>query len=178
MRFIFLFFIVVPLVEIMLLFEVSDHIGGLWTILLVVLTAVVGLQILKFQGFSTMLRANERLRSGGIPAQEVVEGLMLAFAGALLLTPGFITDTLGFLLLVAPLRQAAAARIIRSGVVMTLGGRVDGGMSANRPGGAGMFWRTGRKRDSRDETTVEGEYYEESGSLDENPPSDDKRDPD
>ena len=80
-RFLLLAFVVVPLVEMLLLFEVSDHIGGLSTVLLVVLTAVIGIQILKQQGFSTLLRANERLASGELPAQEIIEGMMLAAAG-------------------------------------------------------------------------------------------------
>lgn len=121
MRFALLIFIVVPLVEMLLLFEVSDQIGGLNTLAMVVLTAVIGVQILKRQGFSTLTRANRRLESGELPAQEIVEGMLLAGAGALLLTPGFITDTLGFIFLTGPLRRPLARRIIRSGVVHTMG---------------------------------------------------------
>ena len=90
-------FIVIPLVEMLVLFEVAEVIGGWQTLTLVVLTAVIGVQILKQQGLSTLLRANQRLQEGQLPAQEIVEGFMLAAAGAMLLTPGFITDTLGFL---------------------------------------------------------------------------------
>lgn len=123
MRFLLLAFIVVPLVEMMLLFEVSDQIGGLSTLALVVFTAVIGIQILKQQGFSTLLRANARLESGEIPAQEIVEGMMLAAAGALLLTPGFITDAVGFVLLSGPLRRPMARKLIKAGVVTAMGGR-------------------------------------------------------
>ena len=93
----------------MLLFEVADVIGGLSTVGLVVLTAVIGIQILKRQGISTLLRAQHRLQSGELPAQEILEGMMLAGAGALLLTPGFITDTLGFIFLTGPLRRPIAS---------------------------------------------------------------------
>jgi len=84
LRFLLLVFIVIPIVEMMLLFEVADVIGGLSTVGLVVLTAVIGIQILKRQGISTLLRAQHRLQSGELPAQEILEGMMLAGAGALL----------------------------------------------------------------------------------------------
>lgn len=116
MRILLLFFIVVPLLEMLLLFEVAGHIGGLWTVGLVVLTAVVGIQILKRQGLRTLLRARQRLETGELPAKEIIEGMLIAAAGALLLTPGFITDTLGFAFLTPPLRGAIADWLIRRGV--------------------------------------------------------------
>ena len=130
MRFLFLFFIAVPLVEMLLLFEVGDQIGGLSTLGLVVATAVIGLQVLKQQGIATLTRANARLSSGELPAQEIIEGMLLAAAGALLLTPGFITDTLGFVFLAGPLRRLIAARLLRSGLV-----RAGGGLGAGFSGG-------------------------------------------
>ena len=90
MRFLFIFFIAVPLTEMMLLFEVSDRIGPWPTLGLVVATAVIGVQILKRQGLATLTRASQRLQAGQLPAQEIVEGMLLAAAGALLLTPGFV----------------------------------------------------------------------------------------
>ena len=143
MRFLFLVFIAVPLVEMLLLFEVAEEIGGMTTLGLVVLTAVIGVQILKQQGFSTLLRANERLESGQLPAQEIVEGMMLAGAGALLLTPGFITDTLGFILLTGPLRRPLAQRVIKAGVVHTFGSGSSRGFSyetRHRPGQSGNVY--------------------------------------
>ena len=130
MRFLFLFFIAVPLVEMLLLFEVSDQIGGLFTLGLVVATAVIGVQVLKQQGIATLTRANARLSSGELPAKEIIEGMLLAAAGALLLTPGFITDTLGFVFLAGPLRRLIAARLLRSGLV-----RAGGGLGAGFSGG-------------------------------------------
>ena len=130
MRFLFLFFIAVPLVEMLLLFEVSDQIGGLSTLGLVVATAVIGVQVLKQQGIATLTRANARLSSGELPAQEIIEGMLLAAAGALLLTPGFVTDTLGFVFLAGPLRRLIAARLLRSGLV-----RAGGGLGAGFSGG-------------------------------------------
>lgn len=127
MRFLFPAFIAIPLIEMLLLFEVADEIGGFTTLALVVLTAVIGIQVLKQQGFSTLLRANERIASGQLPAQEIVEGMMLAGAGALLLTPGFLTDGIGFILLTGPLRRPLAQRVVKAGVVHTVGGASSGG---------------------------------------------------
>ena len=116
MRILLVFFIVIPLLEMLLLFEVAGHIGGLWTVGLVVLTAVAGIQILKRQGLRTLLRARQRLETGELPAREIVEGMLIAAAGALLLTPGFITDTLGFVFLTPSLGGSIAAWLIKRGV--------------------------------------------------------------
>ena len=158
MRFLLLFFIVVPLSEMMLLFEVSDRIGPLPTLSLVVLTAVIGVQILKRQGLSTLLRANQRLQAGQLPAQEIVEGMMLAGAGALLLTPGFITDTIGFAFLTGPVRRLLARKVIKSGIVKTMGGG---------SGGSSFSYWSGTSTGSYDKAsnTFEGEYVEDGGSL-------------
>lgn len=151
MRFLFLFFIAVPLVEMLLLFEVSDQIGGLSTLGLVVATAVIGVQVLKQQGIATLTRANARLSSGELPAQEIIEGMLLAAAGALLLTPGFITDTLGFVFLAGPLRRLIAARLLRSGLV-----RAGGGLGAGFSGGSVGGFSAGFNR--RSQGGVSGEH--------------------
>lgn len=151
MRILFIFFIVIPLVEMLLLFEVSDYIGGLATVGLVVLTAVIGVQILKRQGLSTLMRAGQRLQSGELPAQEIVEGMLLAAAGALLLTPGFITDTLGFIFLTGPLRRPLARWTISRGMVQAIGRR-----------GSGSFYFHSESG-SRHSNVMEGEYTEVDG---------------
>ena len=99
-------FIVVPLVELYLIIEVGSIIGALWTVLLVVLTAVIGVSLLRIQGFNTLNRARQNMEMGTLPAMEMMEGMMLAVAGALLITPGFITDILGFLCLIPAARRA------------------------------------------------------------------------
>ena len=99
-------FIVVPLVELYLIIEVGSVIGALWTVLLVVLTAVIGVSLLRIQGFNTLNRARQNMEKGTLPAMEMMEGMVLAVGGALLITPGFITDTLGFLCLVPATRRA------------------------------------------------------------------------
>ncbi len=160
MRWLILLFIVVPLAEMMLLFEVADHIGGLWTIFLVMLTAVIGVHILKRQGLGTLLRVNQRLNSGQLPAQEIVEGVLLACAGVLLLTPGFITDSLGFSILVTPLRRQLAARIIRSGLIQAAGANAGSGFYFRSSGGFTMH-------DSRADGTniYDGDFIEENRTL-------------
>jgi len=98
-------FILVPLIEIYLLIKVGSIIGALPTVLIVIFTAILGTTLLKQQGLATLRRYQESLGQGKIPAQELVEGLALAFGGALLLTPGFATDFIGFLCLVPFTRQ-------------------------------------------------------------------------
>lgn len=105
-----LIFIAVPLAEIALLIKIGEIIGVLPTIALVVATAVVGVALIKRQGVATLLRAKETLDAGGIPVEAAVEGVCLLIAGAFLLTPGLITDTAGFLLLVPAFRRALARR--------------------------------------------------------------------
>jgi len=99
-------FLLIPLIEIYVLIQVGSVIGAGWTIALVVLTAVIGVQLLRQQGLSTMMRAQNKLNSGEVPALEMLEGLALLIAGALLLTPGFFTDAIGFALLLPPTRRA------------------------------------------------------------------------
>lgn len=158
MRFLFLFFIAVPLVEMLLLFEVSGAIGGLLTLSLVVATAVIGVQVLKQQGLATLTRANTRLQSGELPAQEILEGMLLAAAGALLLTPGFVTDTIGFIFLAGPLRRRLAARLLKSGLV-----RAGGGFQAGFSSRAGGFDTRGAQEGAGD--IFEGEIVEEREQL-------------
>ncbi|MDH3715523.1 MAG: FxsA family protein [Gammaproteobacteria bacterium] len=98
-------FIGVPLAEIYLLITVGGWIGAGWTVFLVLLTAVIGTFLLRQQGLSTLFRARQTMDSGGVPALELLEGLVLAVGGALLLTPGFITDAVGFACLLPLTRQ-------------------------------------------------------------------------
>ena len=100
-----LIFMLVPIVEMWILIEVGGWIGALPTIALVVLTATLGLSLLKRQGLSTLVRARRKMDEGSIPASELVSGVMITVGGALLLTPGFVTDAIGFALLIPQTRQ-------------------------------------------------------------------------
>lgn len=109
----FLLFLLIPLVEIYLLIKVGGIVGALPTVFLVVFTAVLGAGLLRIQGFSTMARVRNTLAEGGIPAVEMLEGAVLLVAGALLLTPGFFTDAIGFLCLIPPFRRALIKMALR-----------------------------------------------------------------
>lgn len=126
MRFLLLIFILVPLVEIWLLIEVGSEIGALATVALIVLTAVVGVFLIKLQGISTLMRAQSRLAAGEMPAQEMAEGLILALCGVCLLIPGFATDAIGFLGLIPPVRRHVISPWVRRQSRSRPGGRPPG----------------------------------------------------
>jgi UPF0716 protein FxsA len=105
-------FVLVPLIEMWILIEVGSEIGALPTIALVVLTATLGVSLLKQQGISTLMSARRKMDAGAIPASELVNGVMIAVGGALLLTPGFVTDSLGFVLLIPHTRRWLLFRLI------------------------------------------------------------------
>lgn len=107
-----LLLVAVPLAEMVVLIEVGARIGSWPTVGLVVATAVAGALLLKRQGFATLLRGQARLAAGELPLGEVAEGALLAVAGALLLTPGFVTDGCGFALLAPPVRTRLAAAVV------------------------------------------------------------------
>ena len=109
----FIVFLLVPTVEIYFLIQVGGLIGTLPTVFLVVFTAVLGALLLRYQGFVTLSNFQKSLSGGRIPTMEIMEGMVLLVAGALLLTPGFITDTVGFLLLAPPLRRALIRLLVR-----------------------------------------------------------------
>ena len=95
----------VPVLELFVLIEVGADIGAWATIGLVILTAVVGLTLVRIQGLSILTRAQRSLADDKMPIREVVDGVFLVIAGAMLLFPGFITDAVGFLLLIPPIRR-------------------------------------------------------------------------
>lgn len=105
-------FIAVPLAEIYLLIEVGGAIGALPTVLAVVFTAVLGVTLIRIQGFSTLQKAQKSVAQGIAPAKEIFEGIMLLFAALCLLIPGFFTDSIGFLLLISPLRAFLATKLL------------------------------------------------------------------
>lgn len=114
-----LLFILIPLVELYFIIVIGGAIGAIWTVLLVVITAVIGVNLLRVQGMSTLTRAQRNMAQGQIPAMEMIEGIALAVAGVLLITPGFITDALGFLLLIPASRQAIIRYILARSTVQT-----------------------------------------------------------
>ncbi len=158
-----LLFIVIPLVELYVIIAVGEEIGAFWTVILVLMTAVIGVNLLRMQGMSTLKRAQQNMSQGQVPAMEMLEGLALAVAGVLLITPGFITDSIGLLCLIPASRQAIVRYIIAKSTVHT-------GFSA----GAGGFYQGTHKPEVKPSEakpsdakpakvgrTIEGEYHRE-----------------
>jgi len=104
--------IVVPAADFVLLLAAGGRIGWPLTLALAVLTGIVGAGLAKQQGIRTWIEIRHALSHGQLPSAPLLEGAMILFAGAVLLTPGFITDTVGFLLLVPPSRRWLAKRIV------------------------------------------------------------------
>ncbi|MBK1718071.1 exlusion protein FxsA [Thiocystis violacea] len=101
-----------PLIEIYFLIEVGSAIGAFPTIVLTILTAIIGTWLVRRQGFSVLMRVRRMIDEGEVPALEVMDGALLLVAGLFLLLPGFLTDSVGFLLLIPPLRRWLVRRYI------------------------------------------------------------------
>ncbi len=150
----FVLFLLVPIAEIFVLIQVGGIIGPLPTIVLIVLTAVAGAALIRHQGITTLARIQGELAQAQLPAEAVLEGACLLVAGALLMTPGFVTDSFGFALLVPPLRRL----LIRSQAHRVLGATLRGSThrtSGAPKGAAGDGLGTRRPSDGH---IIEGEY--------------------
>jgi UPF0716 protein FxsA len=147
-----LIFIVLPVAEIYLIIKVGEAIGALPTVAILVLDALLGSALLRHQGRAAWRRFNEALAAGRIPAREVFDGAMVIMGGAFLITPGFITDVVGLLLLIPPSR--ALFRGLVSKVAL---------------GRAGFVVRTAqwgsRARDGRRRPTEPTRSYDYEGSA-------------
>ena len=141
-------FLTVPLLEIYLLIQVGSVIGALPTVFLVVFTAVLGVFLIRRQGLATMQRVQATIAQGEIPAVEMLEGLFLLISGALLLTPGFFTDTLGFLCLIPPFRRYLILKFLEKNIIV------------KNPGGPFHTDNNERQR------TIEGEYWRDKDHSD------------
>lgn len=131
-------FVAMPIIEIAVFIQAGELIG-LWpTIGVVVLTAIIGTSLMRAQGLQTLAKAQSQMDQGEMPIGALFDGICILVAGVLLLTPGFVTDTFGFLLLVPPLRQLIGAKVImklvQSGNIRTSFG--GGGFGASRGPGA------------------------------------------
>jgi UPF0716 protein FxsA len=119
-------FIVVPIAELFVIIQVGEAIGVLPTIALLIADSILGSMLMRSQGRAAWRRFNTALAEGRIPHREVLDGALVIFGGALLLTPGFLSDILGLLLLLPPtralLRGVVARRVLPRLVVSGLGG--------------------------------------------------------
>jgi UPF0716 protein FxsA len=125
-------FIVVPLAELYVLIQVGQAIGALPTIALLLADSVLGTLLLRSQGRQTWRRFNEALAAGRPPAKEVLDGALVIFGGAFLITPGFLTDIIGLILLLPPTRAILRRALVRNFANRTLA-RVVGRAGRTRP---------------------------------------------
>lgn len=116
----FTLFVLMPIIEISVLIRVGSTIGVVNTIAFVIFTAMLGAYLVRQQGLATLTKLQTEANAGRVPAMQMVEGVILLIAGAVLLTPGFVTDAIGFSLLVPPIRQGvikwAATRFFNGNV--------------------------------------------------------------
>lgn len=138
---VFLFFLTIPFLEIYFLLKIGSIIGVFPTVLMVVFTAVLGAWLLRRQGLSTLQRFQNSLAQGQVPALEMIEGAILLVGGALLLTPGFFTDAIGFACLIPFTRNKMATFIIEKHLIQ-----------AGSPFG---------QKQERSSKVIEGEYKKE-----------------
>jgi len=124
-------FILLPLAELYLIFKVGDAIGILWTVVLLAADSVLGSVLLRTQGRTVWRRFNEATASGRMPHREVQDGVAVIFGGALLVTPGFITDIFGLALLLPPSR-AVLLRVVRRRLATRVAERVAQGGAPDR----------------------------------------------
>lgn len=146
----FLLFIGLSLLELTVMIQVGTVIGALPTVVLIVLTAMVGSALVRQQGLKTLLEAQQRMQLGEMPARELLGGMLLALAGLLLIVPGFVTDLLGLLLLLPPLRGRLADKLVK-------GVRVQGTMGGFPPQ-EGFGASPEPRLHDRPGTTIEGEF--------------------
>lgn len=154
MRYLFLIFVITPVLEMWLLITVGAQLGALPTIGLVLLTAFIGVNLLRAQGFETLWRGRRKFEEGQLPAQEIAEGIILAVCGALLLTPGFITDLIGFSGLIPPIRRIIAQSILSRMVVANVS-------THGQSGSFNASSSPGAKRNRDLEDVIEGESWDD-----------------
>jgi len=107
-------FIVVPIAELYVLIQIGQAIGILPTIALLILDSVIGAMLMRSQGRAAWRRFNAALAEGRVPGREVLDGAIVIFGGALLLTPGFLSDILGLILLLPPTRALVRRMLVAS----------------------------------------------------------------
>ncbi len=151
--FFLLLLIVIPVVEVYFLIQVGGVIGAFPTIVLIITTAVLGAYLFRQQGLSTFQRVQASLSRGEVPALEMIEGAMLLVSGVLLLTPGFVTDAVGFACLIPGLRHKLAFSILESKLVGTSSFQQGDGFQSSRA-------------EDNSGDVIEGEFTREEDSKD------------
>ena len=106
-------FLVVPFLELFVLLQVGQQIGAIPTVVILIVVSIVGGWLVKREGVGVWRRMNEQVRSGRVPGKELADAALILFGGALLLTPGFLTDILGVALLAPPTRAVVRVELLR-----------------------------------------------------------------
>jgi UPF0716 protein FxsA len=118
-----LLFILVPIAELYVIIQVGEAIGVWWTIALLIADSVLGSMLMRSQGRAAWRRFNAAVAEGRVPAREVLDGVLVIFGGALLLTPGFITDVFGLIFLLPPTRALVRGLLVRRAALRVMGPR-------------------------------------------------------
>ncbi|MCF6303292.1 MAG: FxsA family protein [Devosiaceae bacterium] len=151
----FTLFVLIPILEIATFIQVGSLVGLPLTLLGIVLTAVIGAILVRQQGFKALNDARENMAQQKSPVEQVVHGVFILIAGLLLLTPGFLTDSIGFLFLIPPLRLSIANRvwswIKENGTIDIQTGNMSGSRYEEKPGS---------QPDRQDSTIIEGKAVE------------------
>jgi UPF0716 protein FxsA len=145
----FMLFAILPILEIMLLINVSDNIGGWNTFAIVLITAFFGAYFVRREGATTLRDVQLKMTQGQMPGKELSEGLLLLVAGVLLVTPGFITDVVGLLFTIPVTRTPIAAALVTS---FLKSGKIQGGFAFHQQG-------------PDDSASAKSEQYNEQGSV-------------
>lgn len=166
-----LVFLVVPLIELFLIVQVSQSLGVLETILLLIVVSVVGAWLVRREGLSVMRRVQDQLQAGKMPTDALIDGAMILGGGALMLTPGFLTDAIGVSLMLPPVRaifRPFVAKAVRSRVqVVSPFGDSLGGQSGGKSTGFGR----GRSRRGPVYDADSREQPDSSDGFEELPPT-------
>ncbi|GAA6135144.1 membrane protein FxsA [Oceaniserpentilla sp. 4NH20-0058] len=140
MRFLALI-VLLPLIEVAMFAQVGGKIGAMGAVFLTLCTAFVGVFLIKTQGFRTLTQVREQVAQGQMPAEAMLSGVLVFVSGAFLLIPGFVTDTLGLILLLPFVRKSIAGAILSKGIMM------QAGQAPSQPQGKGQV--------------IEGQYHKE-----------------
>ncbi len=153
----FILFAIMPIIEIAILVNVGEMIGGWNTVGIVIVTAFVGAYLVRKEGLSTLVTAQQKMQQGAMPGQEMAEGLLLVVAGVLLVTPGFVTDGIGFLLSMPLTRPLIAKSLMKQMTVKVMAGQQQGQFYQQSNFHQQSQWSQ-QSYQNQDGDIIEGEY--------------------
>lgn len=134
-----LLFLVVPIVELAVIIQVGQLLGVVPTLGILIVLSVLGAWLMKREGLGVVRRAQQQARSGRVPGREVADGFLIVLGGALMLTPGFVTDAVGLALLLPPVRALVRPVLLAQLQARALGATLGGGARPPRSGRSGVI---------------------------------------